>query len=136
VKAEPGIRSYRVEREFGVVVGAVFTMISAWWLYGNRLVGIASVTLSAGVALIVLGLILPRLLVYPNRAWIMLAEALAFVSTHIILGFVFFLIVTPIGVVKRLFGWDPLHRRERPSHSYWRPYSGRQRDPRHYERMF
>ncbi len=41
-----------------------------------------------------------------------LSEALAYVSTRIILGFVFFAIVTPIGVVKRMFGWDPLHRRE------------------------
>jgi saxitoxin biosynthesis operon SxtJ-like protein len=44
----------------------------------------------------------------------LLAEALAYVSTRIILGFVFFAIVTPIGVVKRMFGWDPLHRPDVP----------------------
>jgi hypothetical protein len=44
--------------------------------------------------------------------------------------------VTPIGFVKRLFGWDPLSRRAPASESYWRPYSDRQKDARHYEKMF
>jgi glucan phosphoethanolaminetransferase (alkaline phosphatase superfamily) len=137
VKAEPSIqRSFRVEREFGLIVGAVFTLLSAWWLYRAKSIGVAQVTLPLGVALMLLGLIFPRSLVYPNRAWILLAEALAYVSTCIILGIVFFAIVTPIGVIKRMFGWDPLHRREVSGLSYWRPYSDRQRDPRHYERMF
>jgi Saxitoxin biosynthesis operon protein SxtJ len=137
VKVEPGIRrSFRAEREFGLIVGTVFTLLSAWWLYRAKLVGVAPLTLSLGFALIVLGLIFPKSLVYPNRAWMLLAEALAFVSTRIILGFVFFAIVTPIGVVKRMFGWNPLHRREVSGPSYWRPYSARQRDPRHYEKMY
>jgi hypothetical protein len=65
-----------------------------------------------------------------------LAEILGFVSTRIILAFVFFFVVTPIGVVKRIFGWDPLGRRSGPAESYWRPYSERQHNPRHYEKMF
>lgn len=117
-------------------MGAIFSLLSAWWLYRGKLIGVAQVTLPLGAALIVLGAIFPRSLVYPNRAWMLLAEALAYVSTRIILGFIFFAIVAPIGKVKRMFGWDPLHRREVYSLSYWRPYSDRQRDPRHYERMF
>jgi len=66
----------------------------------------------------------------------LLAEGLSFITTRIILGIVFFLIITPIGVVKRLSGWDPLERRSAPKPSYWKPYSDRQRDPRHYEKMF
>ena len=89
-----------------------------------------------GVALVLLGIIVPRVLVYPNRAWMLLAEALSFVTTRIVLGIVFFLVVTPIGLLKRLFGWDPLRRRAGSSPSYWRPYSERQRDARHYEKMF
>jgi len=111
-------------------------LLSAWWLYRGKFVSVAQVTLTLGAALIILGLIFPRSLVYPNRAWMLLAEVLSYVSTRIILGFVFFFLVTPIGVVKRLFGWDPLHRRGGSGPSYWRPYSDRQRDPRHYEKMF
>ncbi|HKY30638.1 MAG TPA: SxtJ family membrane protein [Pyrinomonadaceae bacterium] len=129
-------RSYRTERNFGLIVGGVFTLLSAWWLYRGKFVSVAQVTLVLGLALIILGVIFPKSLVYPNRAWMALAEVLAFISTRIILGLVFFLIVTPIGIAKRLFGWDPLTRRASPKPSYWQPYGERQRDPRHYEKMF
>jgi hypothetical protein len=129
-------RSFRVEREFGLVVGTVFVLMGGWWIYRGKFSGIANVVLPLGGALILLGLVLPRALVYPNKAWMKLAEALSFVMTRLILGIVFFLIVTPIGVVKRLFGWDPLSRRGSRSPSYWQPYSDRQRDPRHYEKMY
>jgi saxitoxin biosynthesis operon SxtJ-like protein len=129
-------RSFRIEREFGLVVGAVFVLLGAWWIYRGKFTSVAYGVLPLGSALILLGLVWPRALIYPNKAWMKLAEMLAFVMTRLILGIVFFLIVTPIGVVKRLFGWDPLNRRRGQSASYWRPYSDRQRDPRHYEKMF
>jgi hypothetical protein len=129
-------RSYKVERNFGLIVGSVFTLLSVWWLYRGKFVSVAPWIVTLGVALIIFALIFPRALVYPNRAWMALAEVLAFISTRIILGLVFFLIVTPIGVAKRLLGWDPLNRRAIPRPSYWNPYGERQRDPRHYEKMF
>ena len=128
--------SFRAEREFGLIVGAIFVLLSGWWLYRTKFVDIAHVTLPLGALLILLGLLAPKALVIPNRAWMLLAEGLSFVTTRVILGIVFFLIITPIGVVKRLSGWDPLSRRSGPRTSYWKPYSERQRDPRHYEKMF
>ena len=129
-------RSLRAEREFGVIVGGVLLLISVWWIYRGKFHHVSPITLSAGAALILLGLVFPRALVVPNKAWMVLAEVLSFVTTRIILAFVFFGIVTPIGVVKRLFGWDPLQRRAARGDSYWKPYAERQRDPRHYEKMF
>jgi saxitoxin biosynthesis operon SxtJ-like protein len=127
---------FRAEREFGLIVGGVFVLLGSWWLYRGKFITGASVSLALGTLLILLGLLWPRALVFPNRAWMLLAEGLSFVTTRIILGLVFFLIVTPIGVVKRLSGWDPLSRRSTRSASYWKPYSRRQRDPRHFEKMF
>ena len=129
-------RSWRAEREFGLIVGGVLLLLSSWWLYRGKFSNVAPVTMPLGAALVLLGLVLPQALVLPNKAWMAFAEALSFVTTRIILAFVFFGIVTPIGVVKRWFGWDPLHRRGAPGDSYWKPYSERQRDPRHYEKMF
>ena len=130
------IRSLRAEREFGLIVGGVLLLLSLWWVYRGKFPVVSPITLPVGAALVLLGLVFPKALVWPNRAWMALAEVLSFVMTRIILAFVFFAIVTPIGVVKRVFGWDPLHRRAGASESYWRPYSDRQRDPRHYEKMF
>ena len=129
-------KSFRAEREFGLIVGGVFVVLSGWWLYRGKFVTAAQIILPLGTLLILFGLLWPRALVLPNRAWMLLAEALSFVTTRVILGLVFFLVITPIGVMKRLSGWDPLSRRGPRSSSYWKPYSERQRNPRHYEKMF
>ncbi len=129
-------RSYRAEKEFGLVVGGVFTLLSLWWLFRGKFTGVVNVVLPLGASLTVLGLLYPRALVLPNRAWMMLAEVLSFVSTRIILAFVFFVVLTPMGLIKRAMGWDPLSRRAPSGESYWRPYSERQRNRRHYEKMF
>ena len=129
-------KSLRAEREFGLIVGGVFVLLSAWWLYRGKFASVSNITLPLGAVLLLLGLVFPRALFWPNKVWMALAEVLSFVSTRIILALVFFGVVTPIGLIKRLFGWDPLHRRAEPSDSYWQPYSERQQDPRHYEKMF
>ena len=129
-------RSLRAEREFGLIVGGVLLLLSSWWLFRGKFHDVRPITFGVGGLLVLLGLVFPKALVFPNKAWMALAEVLAFISTRVILAFVFFVVMTPIGFVKRLLGWDPLHRRAAPSESYWRPYSERQRDPRHYEKMF
>jgi Saxitoxin biosynthesis operon protein SxtJ len=129
-------KSRRAEREFGLIVGGVLLALSSWWLYRGKFSTVLPLTLPLGGLLVLLGLIFPAALIWPNKAWMGLAEVLSFVTTRIILAFVFFVIVTPIGVIKRFFGWDPLHRRAAKGDSYWKPYSERQRDPRHYEKMF
>ncbi len=129
-------RSYRAEREFGLIVGGILALLGGWWFYRGKLGLFAPALLGTGSVLILLGLAFPRSLTLPNRAWMLLAVALSFISTRIILAIVFFLIVTPIGLIKRLTGWDPLRRRAEPQDSYWQPYSERQHDARHYEKMF
>ena len=129
-------RSFRAEREFGLIVGGVFILLGVWWFYRGKFIDAARVSIPLGLFLILLGLLLPRVLVVPNRLWMWLAEGMSFVMTRIILGIIFFLVITPIGAVKRSLGWDPLSRRGKPGASYWTSYSARQRDPRHYEKMY
>ena len=126
----------RREREFGLVVGAISAAIGGWWLYRGRFgVGGKSLLL-AGLLLVTLGLLRPAALRYPYRLWMRLAEGMSFVMTRVILAIVFFGVVTPIGLLRKLTGGDPLRRRASSAQSYWWPYPARQRDPKHYERMF
>jgi hypothetical protein len=129
-------KSWRAEREFGLIVGGMLLLLSGWWIYRGKFHAVTQITLPVGALLVLLGIVVPRALVYPNKAWMALAEVLSYISTRIILAFVYFGVITPIGFVKRLSGWDPLNRRAAKSESYWRDYSARQRDPRHYEKMF
>jgi hypothetical protein len=114
----------------------VFSALGAWWLYRGKFQNIAYLLLALGPLMVLLGALFPRVLVIPNRGWTALAETLSTVSTTIILSLVYFLAVTPIGIVKRLRGWDPLHRRTGSDASYWLDYPDRQRERNHFEKMF
>ena len=127
---------YRAEREFGLIVGGVFVLLGTWWTYRSKFTSARDVVIVLGATLVLFGVLFPKGLVYPNKTWMLLAEGLSYVSTRIILALVFFLVLTPIGIIKRAMGWDPLHRRSSSLDTYWRPYSKRQQDPRHYEKMF
>ena len=127
-------RTFRAEREFGLLVGAVFGLLGAWWFYRGKFAIAAYVCVIAGAALLVLGAARPSLLVIPRKWWMKLAEGLSYVSSRIILAIIFFLVLTPIGVIKRALGWDPLQRRSVSRDSFWEPYPTR--NPKHYERMY
>jgi len=128
--------SFRAEREFGLLVGVMAILIGSLRLYRGHEGAVATGLLGAGSALAILGLFFPRALVLPNRWWMTVAKWLSLITTPIILAIIFFLVVMPIGVIKRLFGWDPLRRRAPSAVSYWGPYNARQKDPHHFEKMY
>ena len=123
-------RSFRAEKEFGLLVGGVFVLLGSWWFYRGKFINAAYILTVLGAALVLFGLVAPRLLVIPRKLWMKLAEGMSYVSSRIILAIVFFLVLTPIGLIKRAMGWDPLQRRAEPRDSFWQPYPERQRDPR------
>ncbi|HET6979246.1 MAG TPA: SxtJ family membrane protein [Pyrinomonadaceae bacterium] len=127
-------RSFRAEKEFGLIVGGVFVLLGCWWLYRGKFVTAAYILSAAGSLLVLCGLVLPRVLTVPRRLWMKLAEAMSYVSSRIILAIIFFLVMTPIGLVKRATGWDPLQRRSATGDTFWQPYP--ERNPRHYEKMY
>lgn len=127
---------HRAEREFAFVVGGVCALFGGLWIYRGRFGGVSKVVFAAGLLLLLLGVLRPVWLRMPRRLWMRLAELLGGVMTVVILAFVYFCVVAPIGLVKRASGWDPLGRRASGSTSYWRPYSPRVAAPRHFEKMF
>jgi hypothetical protein len=128
--------SLRENRSFGLVVGAIFAVLGLWWLYRGRFAAARPVVLTLGAVLILTALVAPRLLETPRRLWMSFGEGLSFVMTRVVLGVVFFLVVAPVGWIRRMTGGDPLRRRRGKGESYWIPYPQRQRDTKHYEKMY
>ena len=129
-------RAFWAERQFGRGVGGILILIGGWLSWQDTGSAVSWIVLAVGVLLVLSGSIYPRVLVWPNRGWMRMAEGVSWVSTRVVLGLVFSIAVTPIGVVKRLMGWDPLGRRRPAAESYWVAYPSRQRNPKHFERMF
>jgi hypothetical protein len=76
-------------------------LLGAWWFYRGKFATAAYVLMIAGSWLVVLGGVEPRFLVVPRRWWMKLAEGMSYVSSRIILAIIFFLVLTPIGLIKR-----------------------------------
>lgn len=118
--------SRKALRSFGVTVGIVcllITLLIAW--RGNWAIGwLPSLLAAIGSALVFGGLFVPLVLKPLHVAWMTLALVLGYVMTRVLLTAVFYLVVTPTGLVIRLLGKDPLQRRIDPEAStYWIPKS-------------
>ncbi|HYB53949.1 MAG TPA: SxtJ family membrane protein [Thermoanaerobaculia bacterium] len=129
-------KTLRQEREFGLLVGGVLALIGAVGLWRGRTGALSPILLASGALLVLLGLFFPRALRWPYRGWMALADVLSVVVTNVILVVVYFGIVTPLGLLRRALGGDPLRRRAKASTTYWHPFPARQGDARHYEKMF
>jgi hypothetical protein len=96
-------------RRFGLIVGGIFGVITLWPAIA-RGQSPRSWTLGLAVALIVPALVAPWALAPAQRAWMALGNALGWVNTRLVLGLIFFGLVTPTGLVLRLAGRDPMRR--------------------------
>lgn len=110
------------------VFGAVLAALLAWLaLRGTSLrhpswaaltPGALALLAVAGTCLL-LALAAPLSLIVIYRPWMRVARVLGRVSSTVLLGLVFFAVVTPLGLVMRLFGWDPFGLRRPRDASFW-----------------
>jgi hypothetical protein len=122
------------EKAFGVSVGTVLIAASAYAAWrGHERLALAGAGL--GLGLVLAGWFAPRLLRWPSAVWWRIALVLGYVNTRIILTVVFALLLTPIGLIWRVIGRDPLGRHRRNWRG-WTPAPARYRDKHHYSRMY
>ncbi len=106
-------------RHFGLIVGGIFAAIGLWPVL-FRAQGPRLWALALAVALVVPALVLPRSLTYVHRGWMAAGEALGWINTRIILSVIFYALVTPMGILMRRLGGDPMHRRFEPDATTYR----------------
>jgi hypothetical protein len=93
--------------------------------------------LGSGITLCVLSYIAYPIMKPVHVAWMKFAFVLGWINVRILLGLFFYLIVTPIGVIMRLFGKDLLDKKiDRSAKSYWIKKERTGFDPGRYERLF
>ena len=105
-------------RAFGLVFAAVFLIVAVIpWVFGGTM-RVWSVVVAAaflGVALLAPGLLAPL-----NRLWTRFGLLLHHLVSPIVLGVMFYLVVTPTGLLMRALGKDPLRLRlDRSARTYW-----------------
>ena len=114
-------------RKFALPVGAAFLVLAgiAFWRQHPTSWRILA---GLGGALLVAGVLIPSHLGPLSRAWMGLAHALSKVTTPIFMGVVYFLVLTPIGLVMRAIGRQPMRHAEREGGFWVVPPSGGRSD--------
>ncbi len=96
-------------RSFGLLIGMIFSVIGLWpTLFQGEDPRLWALVLGAGLVLI--GLVLPVVLRSPHRLWMKVAHGLGWVNTRILLGLIFYGLITPMGLVMRALGKDSMRR--------------------------
>ena len=104
-------------RSFGIVFFIVFLLIALYPLTYNEEIRIWSAIIS--LSFLILGLLNSKILTPLNRFWYKFGIFLGKIISPLIMGIIFFLVVTPIGLIMRLFGKDLLNLKYNTNKSYW-----------------
>jgi len=104
-------------KSFGIVFFIVFLLISTYPLINDESVRIWSLVVS--LIFLILGIINSNILSPLNKLWFKFGIFLGKIISPIIMGIIFFLVVTPIGLIMRLIGKDVLNLKYSNHKSYW-----------------
>ena len=107
----------REGRSFAFPVGAAFLALASILLWRDRIVAVQILS-GIGGLLLLAGFWIPTRLGPVLRAWMGLARSISTVTTPIFMGLVYYLVMTPIGLVRRTVGSNPVRHRSVEG-SYW-----------------
>ena len=124
------------ERRFGFTLAAAFAGLALYGIIRHRSRTVYITFIVAGTIFALLALIVPRALVLFNKLWFYLGEALGKVVSPMVLGIIFYGILTPISFVTRLFGRDELSLKRRALNSYWVDCASSQSAPESFKHQF
>ena len=104
-------------RSFGILFFIVFVIIGLWPLLNDADIRIWSILLS--LVFLILGIFNSKILTPFNRIWVRFGIILGTIIAPFVMGLVFFIVITPIGLLLRIFGKDLLGIKFLKKKSYW-----------------
>ena len=104
-------------RSFGIVFFVVFLLISIYLFLKDGDIRLWSLIIS--IIFLFLGLLNSNLLSPLNKLWFRFGLFLGKIISPIIMGIIFFLVVTPIAIIMRLFKKDILNLEFKENNTYW-----------------
>ena len=106
------------EKNFGIVFSIFFLIVSFYPLIYQK--NINYWTLAISFIFLILGIFFPKILKIPNYLWFKFGIFLGSIISPIIMGLVFFLTVTPTGIIMRMMGKDILKQKiDKKNNTYW-----------------
>ena len=107
-------------RNFGLLVGGIVILISIWFYFKKSNYTTSYILLIFGAILVLSGIVVPLLLKVPYKIWMGLSFAIGWVVSRILITSLYFIVVTPLGLIAKLVGKKFLDRDyDDKKDSYW-----------------
>ncbi len=110
-------KSISSNKSFGILFFVVFFLYGIWPILSSNEIRIWS--LSMGIIFLILGLLNSKLLTPFHNLWLKFGTLLGRIVSPIVMFLVYFVFITPLAVIIRLFGKDLLRKKFNKSPSYW-----------------
>ena len=104
-------------RSFGIVFFIFFLIIALWPLLNNHEIRLWSLIIS--LIFLILGILNSKLLSPLNKLWMRFGLLLGRIVSPIIMGIIYFFVVTPTGLIMKIFRKDLLSLKRNDEKSYW-----------------
>ncbi len=105
-------------KSFGIVFFVIFIIIALWPLLKDENIRVWSIIVS--ITFLTLGLLNSKILTPLNKLWMRLGILLGAIVSPIVMGVVYFGVITPIGLIMKLFGKDVLNLKiDTNKNTYW-----------------
>ena len=104
-------------RNFGLVFCIIFFVISLWPILNQNELRYWAFFIS--LIFLILAILNSRILTPLNKIWFYFGIALGKIVSPIVMGIIFFFVITPIGIIMRIIGRDILNLKKKSKGSYW-----------------
>jgi hypothetical protein len=111
--------SNATDRSFGVMFGCIFTIIAALLRFRDEPQKVQFLLLALSLLTFLVSFTRPRLLSTPNKLWMKFSLLLARFVSPIILGVLFYILISPLALALRLFGRDELRLKTKSLATNW-----------------
>ncbi|MGI6457697.1 MAG: SxtJ family membrane protein [bacterium] len=124
-------------RKFGITMAFMLLLISGIAVWKENWTAATILWTIAGVGFLLPALVFPAGLRPVFRYWMKFAFVLGWINQRVILSLVYYLVFTPISLIQRMIGRDPLERKpDSNQKTYWVDRSQEEYNPKHFERQF
>ena len=107
------------DRSFGVMFGCIFIILAALLRFRDKPAGAQILLVTLSCLTFAVSISRPSLLNTPNRLWMKFSLLLARFISPIILGVLFYILISPLALALRLFGRDELHLKTKNLATNW-----------------
>ncbi len=107
------------DRSFGIMFGCIFVIVAALLRFRNEPQKVQFLLLALSFLTFLVSFIQPRLLSTPNKLWMKFSLLLARFVSPIILGILFYVLISPLALALRIFGRDELRLKTRNVATNW-----------------